>query len=56
MLEIAAACLVLSALLGYLNHRFSGLQITSGVMMAALLLSLGLVGIDAVGCGFGLRQ
>jgi CPA1 family monovalent cation:H+ antiporter len=56
MLEIAAACLVLTALLAYLNHRFIGLPITIGVMMAALLLSLGLVGMDAVGFGFGLRQ
>ncbi len=56
MLEIATACLVLTALLAYLNQRFIGLPITIGVMMAALLLSLGLVALDAVGFGYGMRQ
>lgn len=56
MLEIAATCLVLTALLAYLNHRFVGLPITIGVMVAALLLSLAIVGLDAVGVGHALRQ
>jgi monovalent cation:H+ antiporter, CPA1 family len=56
MLEVAAACLVVTALLAYLNHRFIGLPITIGVMTAALLLSLLLVGLDTVGIDFGLRQ
>lgn len=56
MLEIAATCLVLTALLAYLNHRFVGLPITIGVMTAALLLSLAIVGLDAVGVGHALRQ
>lgn len=56
MLEIAATCLVLTALLAYLNHRFVGLPITIGVMAAALLLSLAIVGLDAVGVGHALRQ
>ena len=56
MLEVAAACLVVTALLAYLNHRFIGLPITIGVMAAALLLSLLLVGLDTVGFDFGLRQ
>jgi CPA1 family monovalent cation:H+ antiporter len=55
MLEIASACLVLTALLAYLNHRFIGLPITIGVMTAAMLLSLALVGLDAVGIGHDLR-
>lgn len=55
MLEIASACLVLTALLAYLNHRFIGLPITIGVMMAALLMSLALVGLDAMGIGHDLR-
>jgi monovalent cation:H+ antiporter, CPA1 family len=55
MLEIASACLVLTALLAYLNHRFVGLPITIGVMMAALLMSLALVGLDAMGIGHDLR-
>jgi len=56
MLEVAAACLVVTALLAYFNHRFIGLPITIGVMAAALLLSLLLVGLDTVGIDFGLRQ
>jgi CPA1 family monovalent cation:H+ antiporter len=56
MLEIAATCLVLTALLAYLNHRFVGLPITIGVMAAALLLSLAIVGLDAAGVGHALRQ
>ena len=56
MLEITAICLVLTALLAYLNQRFIGLPIPIGVMAAALLLSLALVGLDAAGWDFGLRQ
>ena len=56
MFEIASACLVLTALLAYLNQRFIGLPITIGVMAAALLLSLVLIGLDAAGIDFGLRQ
>ena len=56
MLEVAAACLVVTALLAYLNARFLGLPITIGVMTAALLLSLLLVGLDTLGIDFGLRQ
>lgn len=56
MLEIAAACLVVTALLAWLNHRFVGLPTTIGVMTTALLLSLVLVALDAVGLDFGLRQ
>ena len=56
MLEVAATCLVLTALLAYVNHRFIGLPITIGVMMSALLLSLALIGLDAFGIDFGLRE
>ena len=48
--------LVLTALLAYLNQRFIGLPIAIGVMAAALLLSLALIGLDAAGIDFGLRQ
>ena len=37
MLEIASACLVLTALLAYLNHRFIGLPTTIGVMAGRVL-------------------
>jgi monovalent cation:H+ antiporter, CPA1 family len=56
MLEIASICLVLTALLAYLNQRFVGLPITIGVMASSLSLSLLLVGLDAAGVDYGLRQ
>ena len=56
MLDIAATCLVVTALLSYLNHRFVGMPTTIGVMAAALVLSLALVGLDAIGIAHGVRQ
>ncbi len=56
MLDIAAVCLVITALLAYLNHRFVGMPTTIGVMAAALVFSLVLVGLDALGLDYGLRQ
>ncbi|EGV27697.1 sodium/hydrogen exchanger [Thiorhodococcus drewsii AZ1] len=56
MFEIGATFLVLTALLAYLNQRFIGLPIPIGVMAAALLLSLALIGLDAAGIDFGVRQ
>jgi CPA1 family monovalent cation:H+ antiporter len=56
MLDVAATCLVLTALLAYLNHRFVGLPTTIGVMAAALALSLLLVALDAVGLAPRLRE
>ena len=49
MLDIAVICLVITALLAYLNHRFVGMPTTIGVMAASLALSLLLIGLDAVG-------
>ena len=56
MLDIIATCLVITALLAYLNHRFVGLPTTIGVMAAALVLTLVLVGLDAVGVAQALRE
>ncbi len=56
MLDIAAICLTLTAILAYLNHRFVRLPMTIGVMVIALLLSLGIVGLDALGLDHGLRE
>ena len=56
MLNIAATCLVITALLAYLNHRFVGMPTTIGVMAAALAFSLALVGLDALGVAHALRQ
>ncbi len=56
MLDIAATCLVITALLAYLNHRFVGMPTTIGVMATALAFSLALVGLDALGVAHGLRE
>lgn len=56
MLDIAAICLVVTALLAYLNHRLTKLPTTIGVMAIALALSLAMVGVDAAGLDHGLRQ
>lgn len=56
MFDIAAICLSITALLAYVNHRFVGLPTAIGVMAIALLLSLGIVGLDALGLAEGLRQ
>jgi len=56
MFDIAALCLVVSALLAYLNHRFVGLPTSIGVMAAALVLSSALIGLDALGVAHGLLQ
>ncbi len=56
MLNVAAICLVITALLAYLNHRFIGLPTVIGVMAAALVLSLLLVGLNALGVAGELLQ
>ena len=56
MLEIGASYRVLTALLAYLKHRFIGLPITIGVMVSALLMSLGLAALAALGIASALRQ
>jgi len=49
MLNVAATCLVITALLAYLNHRFVGLPTVIGVMAAALVFSLLFVALNALG-------
>lgn len=49
MLEIAVWCLVVTALLTYINHRFVGLPTTIGVMTIALGISLALIVLDHLG-------
>jgi CPA1 family monovalent cation:H+ antiporter len=56
MFDVAAICLVITALLAYVNHRFVGLPTTIGVMAAALVLSLVLIGLDVAGLAPGLLQ
>jgi len=56
MLDIAAICLVITALLAYVNHRFVRLPTTIGVMVIALGLSLAIVALDAAGWSHALRR
>ena len=55
MFDIAATCIVVTALLAYANHRFVRLPTAIGVMVIALTLSLGIVTLNAFGLDFGLR-
>jgi CPA1 family monovalent cation:H+ antiporter len=54
MLDIVAICLVVTALLSYVNFRFVRLPNTIGVMVIAMGLSLALVALGAAGWDFGL--
>ena len=49
MFNVAVTCLVLTALLAYVNKRFVGLPTTIGVMAIALLLSGALMLLDHLG-------
>ena len=56
MLEVAAVCLVVTALLAYLNVRFIGLPMAIGTMAASLALSLTLVALDPSGVARSVRE
>jgi CPA1 family monovalent cation:H+ antiporter len=47
MIDIAAACLVVTALLAWINRRFVGLPTSIGVMAASMLLSFIAIALDA---------
>ena len=49
MFDITVTCLVLTALVAYVNRRFVGLPTVIGVMTIALLLSFALIGLDKLG-------
>ncbi len=49
LFTILAVLITLTALFSYVNHRFIGLPTAIGVMGIALVMSLALVGLDAVG-------
>jgi CPA1 family monovalent cation:H+ antiporter len=51
MFDAVIVCLVLTALLAYLNKRFIGLPTTIGVMVIALMISGVLLGLDKLGHG-----
>lgn len=56
MFEIAALCLVITAVLAYVNQRFIKLPTTIGVMAIALAVSLCIVAASALGLDHGLRR
>ena len=56
MLDIAALCLVVTALVAWLNERYIRLPTTIGVMAIAMLVSLSLVGLDRFGIAGSLRD
>jgi len=47
--EVGVTCLVVTAILAYVNKRFVGLPTVIGVMAIALVLSFTLIGLDWVG-------
>jgi CPA1 family monovalent cation:H+ antiporter len=51
LFDIIAILISLSALFSYINHRYIRLPTTIGLMLIALLMSLGIVGLDALGLG-----
>ena len=55
LLNTAAILVTLAALFAYLNHRFIRLPTTIGIMLIALLLSLGLIALGKLGL-FELRE
>ena len=50
-MDIVAICLVVTALMAYVNHRFIGLPTTIGVMSISLVLSCVFVTLDFFGFG-----
>ena len=56
MLDITAICLVVTALLAYLNHRITRLPTTIGVMIIALAISLAIVALNRLGLDHGLHE
>ncbi len=52
MFDVAVWCLVVTAVLAYVNHRYLKLPTKIGVMSIALLLSLALVGLNELGISF----
>lgn len=56
MLNIIAVCLAVTALLSYLNHKFLRFPPAIGVMASALIISIGIIALDAAGLSFGTRD
>jgi len=57
LFNIIAMLITLSALFGYLNHRFIKLPTTIGIMLISVLMSLGLVALGRIGpFGLGIEE
>ena len=54
LFNILAVLVTLSAIFSYINHRFIRLPTTIGLMVIALLVSLGLIALPPL--GFGLKE
>ncbi len=52
LFHIISALITISAAFSYLNHRYIRLPATIGLMLIALLVSLGLIGLGSLGIGF----
>ena len=55
-LNAAAVIIGLAALFGYINHRWLGLPHAIGIILIALLASLGAIAIDAIFPSLGLQE
>ncbi len=55
-LNAAAVIVTLAALFGYINHRWLGLPHAIGIVVIALLASLGAIALDAIFPGLALQQ
>jgi CPA1 family monovalent cation:H+ antiporter len=56
LFEISTILIVLTALFGFVNYRIFRLPTTIGVMVVALLVSLGFIALDSLGFGIGRDQ
>jgi Na+:H+ antiporter len=56
LFNLAAIVITLAAVFGYVNHRWLGLPHTIGVVLIALLASLGVIVIDALAPALGYRD
>ncbi len=56
LFNLAAIVITLAAVFGYVNHRWLGLPHTIGVVLIALLASIGVIVIDALAPELGYRE
>ena len=56
LLEIATVLIVLAAVFGFINHRFIHLPHTIGLVVMAMVASLGVIGLNLMAPGLGIQQ